>query len=147
MLFILLNIGIQSQSYPKFHYFDIKKLNLNELLLNEADTWKGVKYVWGGTTRKGVDCSAFVRNVYKNSLNISLPRTSRQQYNNTCLVEPTNKRVGDLVFFFNSKGVHHVGIIYGEGKFIHASSSRGVRVDSLEEGYWSKKKKTYHRII
>lgn len=132
-----------------FIFFNIcaSSQNLDQMLLNEANSWIGVKYSWGGTTRKGVDCSAFVRNVYKNSYDVILPRTSRQQFKDTHSINQDDVRVGDLIFFSNSVGVNHVGLVIGVGRFIHASSSRGVRIDSFIEGYWSKRKMKFHRII
>lgn len=135
IIFILFGINVSSQ-----------KDNLGKII-EESNSWIGVKYKWGGTTRKGIDCSAFVRNVYKNSSDIILPRTSRQQFKYTHSILQNKIRIGDLIFFSNSKGIHHVGLIINEEEFIHASSSRGVRIDSFKKGYWSTQKMSFRRII
>ena len=149
MILIFLNFSLNAKIslLPYKNYLKINEINLVNVLLNEADTWIGTKYVWGGTSRKGIDCSAFVRNVYEKSLNIDLPRTSREQFKYTKQIDKNNIQKGDLVFFLNSKGIHHVGIIYDKDKFIHVSSSRGVRIDSLNSGYWKDKKKKFCKII
>ena len=149
MILIFLNFSLNAKIslLPYKNYLKINEINLVNVLLNEADTWIGTKYVWGGTSRKGIDCSAFVRNVYEKSLNIDLPRTSREQFKYTKQIDKNNIQKGDLVFFLNSKGIHHVGIIYDKDKFIHVSSSRGVRIDSLNSGYWKNKKKKFCKII
>lgn len=149
IIFIFLNFSLNAKIslLPYKNYLKVNEINLVNVLLNEADTWIGTKYIWGGTSRKGIDCSAFVRNVYEKSLNIYLPRTSREQFKYTKQIDKNNIQKGDLVFFLNSKGIHHVGIIYDKDKFIHASSSRGVRIDSLNSGYWKDKKKKFCKII
>ena len=149
MILIFLNFSLNAgiSPLPYKNYLRVNKTSLVDVLLNEADTWIGTKYVWGGTSRKGIDCSAFVRNVYEKSLNIYLPRTSREQFKYTKQIDKNNIQKGDLVFFLNSKGIHHVGIIYDKDKFIHVSSSRGVRIDSLNSGYWKNKKKKFCKII
>lgn len=147
LIFLNFSLNAKISLLPYKNYLKVNEINLVNVLLNEADTWIGTKYIWGGTSRKGIDCSAFVRNVYEKSLNIYLPRTSREQFKYTKQIDKNNIQKGDLVFFLNSKGIHHVGIIYDKDKFIHASSSRGVRIDSLNSGYWKDKKKKFCKII
>lgn len=100
----------------------------------------GVKYVYGGTTTSGFDCSGFIGYVFgKNG--VKLPRTSSGMYSAGNAVSKANLITGDLVFFNTSgRGVSHVGIYIGDGKFAHASTSRGVRVDKLNDPYyWGKR--------
>ena len=99
-----------------------------------------VPYKYGGETKSGIDCSAFTQQVYKNSLNVNLPRTAHEQYR---IGERINKidelKFGDLVFFDTSQ-IHypgHVGIYLGDKLFVHASVSKGVIVSSLENKYFS----------
>ena len=109
-------------------------------LSKTATSLIGVKYVYGGTTTRGFDCSGFVGYVFdKNGIN--LPRSSSGMYSTGTAVSKTNLSTGDLVFFNTSgRGVSHVGIYIGDGKFAHASSSRGVRVDKLNDPYyWGKR--------
>lgn len=97
----------------------------------------GVPYVFGGTSPYGFDCSGYVQYVFANA-GISLPRTADVQYEVGTPISTTDLVSGDLVFFTTyTYGASHVGIYLGDGKFIHASSSRGVTVDSLGSSYWS----------
>lgn len=99
----------------------------------------GTSYKMGGTSLAGFDCSGFTSYVFKN-LGLTLPRTSQAQYKTGTAVSKTNLREGDLVFFNTSgRGVSHVGIYVGNGKFSHSSSSRGVTITSLSDSYWSKR--------
>lgn len=96
----------------------------------------GVKYVYGGTTPSGFDCSGFTQYVFAKN-GISLPRISRDQYQKGTSVSLSNLKAGDLVFFSFAKNgvVDHVGISVGNGQFINASSSKGVTIYSLGS-YW-----------
>jgi cell wall-associated NlpC family hydrolase len=96
-------------------------------VLASADEYVGTKYVWGGTTPRGFDCSGFVQYVYREH-GIELPRTSRQQAQVGRYV-PTSQaslRVGDLLFFAtDGKRIDHIAIYAGDGEIIHSSSSGG----------------------
>lgn len=97
----------------------------------------GVPYVFGGTTPYGFDCSGYVQYVFANA-GISLPRTADVQYEVGTPISTTELVTGDLVFFTTyTYGASHVGIYIGDNNFIHASSSRGVTIDSLGSSYWS----------
>ena len=102
-------------------------------VVNYAKQFLGNKYVYGGTTPSGFDCSGFTQYVYKH-FGISLNRTAAAQYRNGTSV--TNLQAGDLVMFGKS-GINHVGIYMGGNTFIHAAnSSRGVTTDTLASGYY-----------
>ncbi|WP_235753835.1 C40 family peptidase [Psychrobacillus sp. INOP01] len=109
-------------------------------IVSSAKSLVGIKYRYGGTTKTGFDCSGYIGYVYK-SKGIYLARTAAGMYNSGKTVNKANLAVGDLVFFNTSgKGVSHVGMYIGSGKFIHASTSKGVRVDKLNDPYyWGKK--------
>ena len=106
-------------------------------LVSAAERYLGVPYRYGGEDRNGMDCSGLVWRAYMDVSSSELPRTSRQLYRSGSQVAPGDEARGDLVFFATSgRGVNHVGITDGRGRFIHASSSRGVVWDKLSDNYW-----------
>ncbi len=112
----------------------------NDSLYIMAEEWIGTPYLYGGNTRKGVDCSGFVVQVYLNVYGKKLERNSAMIFQKNC--EKTDKsdlKEGDLVFFSNARNrkINHVGIYLKGGKFVHASS-KGVVVDSLSQPYYEK---------
>lgn len=130
--------GVNTTPTPA--HIDFAAMSLSapaEKLLREAETWIGTPYVYGGNGRQGIDCSGFVLQVFRNSVGISLPRTSREQYRFCTEIDKTQLQPGDLVFFTIRGGstVGHVGIYIGDGNMIHASSSRGVIISSLSTNY------------
>ena len=108
-------------------------------LFTVAEKWLGVPYRYGGNTKKGCDCSGFVSQVYKAVYGKSLERNSAAIRDKNCSkIRRSQLRTGDLVFFKtgSSRKINHVGIYLKDNKFIHASSSKGVIVSSLEEKYY-----------
>ena len=109
------------------------------LLVRVVKTFLGVPYRLGGSTLKGIDCSAFVRKIYE-IFNIQLPRTTREQFLIGRKVEKSQLEEGDLVFFQERGNRAHVGIYVGDNQFVHASSySREVKMDHLDTPYYSKR--------
>jgi len=107
----------------------------------------GVRYQYGGTTPSGFDCSGFTSYVFK-KLGIDLPRTSKDQFAIGQKVDQADLIAGDLVFFNTSgHGVSHVGIYIGDGKFVHASSSKGVTITALTDKYYVKRYLGARRIM
>ncbi|SER67050.1 C40 family peptidase [Psychrobacillus sp. OK032] len=105
-------------------------------IVSSAKNLIGIKYRYGGTTKAGFDCSGFIGYIYKNN-GVNLPRTAAGMYSTGESVKKANLAVGDLVFFNTSgKGVSHVGMYIGSGKFIHASTSKGVKIDKLNDPYY-----------
>lgn len=111
----------------------------NHALYTEVSGWLGTPYRSGGSSKNGTDCSGLATQIYRKVYNIRLPRTSDAQYSSSNKVAKRNLREGDLVFFASNrsrKRVAHSGIYLKNGKFIHASSSQGVIISSLNEDYY-----------
>jgi cell wall-associated NlpC family hydrolase len=115
------------------------ELLANNYLLQGVDEWYGTRYRMGGTTKRGVDCSAFTSAVYTSVYGLTIPRTAREQYRTTRRISMTELKEGDLLFFNTTGGVSHVGIYLQNNKFIHATSSRGVMVSDLFQNYYLKR--------
>jgi len=110
------------------------------LFIKVVKTFLGVPYRLGGSTLKGIDCSAFVKKIYQ-IFNVDLPRTAREQFYFGKRVKREELEEGDLVFF-KTRRVNgtHVGIYVGNNEFVHASSwSKEVKIDSLETSYFNKR--------
>ena len=110
---------------------------VDRTLRSDAPNWIGIPYRWGGTTRRGIDCSAFVQQFVRGTLGVELPRTTASQRYEGVSVERDELRPGDLVFF-RRRGVRHVGVYLSGDEFIHASSSRGVTISDLTSDYWTR---------
>lgn len=116
-------------------------------ILDEAERWIGTPYVYGGSTKSGVDCSGFVCNVFK-TVDTKLPRTSSEQAGSGESIALTQALPGDLVFFNTSgSGVSHVGILIDSENFIHASTSNGVTVNRLSEAYYGSRFMFARRVL
>lgn len=111
-------------------------------LLLSAMSLIGVKYTWGGNTpESGLDCSGFIRYVFQNSMNMTLPRTAVEMANTGKTIDKTELKPGDLVFF-NTLGrtFSHVGIYLGDNRFIHSPrAGRSVEVANMGQSYWTKR--------
>lgn len=126
-----------------------KKDDLN--LYSEASQWLGTPYRYGGTSRKGVDCSGLVGQIYKQVYRIDLERNTGNIAQKNCRrIRKNRLKTGDLVFFNTSKkkrrGVNHVGLFLKNGYFIHASTSKGVIISNLQEDYYHKAWKQGGRV-
>ena len=120
-------------------------------LMRVIDGYLGVPYQWGGTTRKGMDCSAMARAIVRETYGLELPRTSKQMYKLGSPVRGGGRlRPGDLVFFRigdSGPGVSHVGVYVGDDRFAHASSSRGGVIDQLSQPYFKTRYVGGRRIL
>lgn len=105
-----------------------------------AEKLKGKPYRYGGVTPKGFDCSGLVHYAYGKA-GLSIPRTTRDQYRASLRLPIENARPGDLLFFkINSRKLSHVGLYTGNGRFIHASTTKKrVAEASLDDPYWRKR--------
>ena len=106
-------------------------------LLSQYEEWKGARYMEGGLSKKGVDCSGFVQITFRSKLGIDLPRSTDQQVTIGRLVARDNLRTGDLIFFKTGFFSRHVGMYLGASRFLHVSLARGVTISSLKEEYWA----------
>ena len=116
---------------------DIESLS-NLSLFGFIDEWFGTRYRLGGTTKKGIDCSALTGALLLAVYGFSVPRTAKQQYNVTDHIEKEDLKEGDLVFFNTHGGVSHVGVYLENNYFLHAST-HGVTISSLDDSYYSKR--------
>lgn len=113
----------------------VEKLT-NVSLYKAIDDWYGTRYRYGGTSHRGIDCSAFMQVLGQYAFGWMLPRTAREQYASLQRISREELKEGDLVFFNTTGGVSHVGMYLQNGKFVHSSSSQGVSISSLDDSYW-----------
>jgi len=116
-------------------------------LLKEYAKWDDTPYKHGGETLRGVDCSAFIQNVYSDAFGIRLPRTTREQVKKGYLVRRSSIREGDLIFFKTGYNVRHAGIAMKNDKFLHTSTKYGVTISSLNNPYWKNKYWQTRRVL
>lgn len=130
----------------------IKHNNTIDNILSEAESYLGTPYRYGGTSRAGIDCSAFVLSVFGAAAGMDLPRVAAQQSQEGDSVDRSELQKGDLVFFSHGRRISHVGIVEevtadGQIKFIHAATSKGVMVSSLDDNYWGPKFRFAKRVV
>jgi len=122
-------------------------------IVSHAKEFVGTRYKFGGTSRKGMDCSGLVHVSFREQ-NISLPRISRDMAKRGKRIELGQVTEGDLLFFQTNKNrrvINHVGLVVesrrGDIKFIHSTTSKGVIISSLNERYWNDAFVEVRRII
>lgn len=121
-------------------------------LITRAKNYLGTPYRYGASSPSGFDCSGFTSYVYK-CMNISLGRSSRDQWKQGLSIDKDEIKVGDLVFFGSRKhNIGHVGIVCevkddGEFKFIHSSCKYGVTINNSEDGYYARRYRGARRIL
>ena len=135
----LLGTENRNENYdvPGFDYTTIK-----EKMLMEIIKYLDTPYKYGGTTKDGIDCSAFTQVLFKDVFNVNLERSARLQFTQGKEIPGKDQlQFGDLVFFNTRKRVKpgHVGIFIGENLFAHASSEKGVTISSIDYDYYSKR--------
>ena len=138
--------GFKSIEYVSPSYFryailldiEVERLS-NKKLIEYIHQWWAVPYRIGGSTMNGIDCSNFVKGLTNYTYGLELPRTSREQAAFCKEIEREELKEGDLVFFNTGRGISHVGLYMANNKFVHASTSMGVVISSLDEPYWKRR--------
>ena len=138
--------AIENCTSLQFKYALLLDMNVenitNKDLFEEIEKWMDTRYRYGGTTERGIDCSAYTGTLLADVYKLNVSRTSRNQYDECEKTQREDLRQGDLVFFNTrrrGKGVSHVGLYLGNGYFTHAGSSTGVTISNLSETYWRSK--------
>lgn len=118
-------------------------------LWDHAQTFIGIPYRYGGSTRSGMDCSGVVVRLFLDVYGLRLPHKTSALYTKGVAVSIRSLQVGDLVFFrYDAQPTpSHVGVFLGNGVFIHASSSKGVILSGLDDGYYKKRYAGARRIL
>lgn len=111
----------------------LRAMTMNDYAKLEAigTSLLGTPYLWGGSTKDGMDCSGFVQYVYRKALGIELPRTTYEQQNVGTTVDFKDLQMGDLLFFNDGSSTYHVGMYLGDGFYIH-SMNEGVQISDME---------------
>ena len=119
----------------------------NAVIRTAASRFLNIRYVLGGTSARGIDCSGYTQAVFK-QLGVNLPRTARSQYGVGTPVARGQLRSGDLVFFNTLGGVSHVGIYLGNGEFANANSYQGRTViEKMTSAYWASRYVGARRVL
>ncbi len=107
-------------------------------LWQAARAWLGTPYRYGGQSKRGVDCSGLVQQIYRELFNMRLPRTVAELAREGRFVRPPWLEPGDLIFFRTTRSgnIDHVGIYLGQDKFLHASGEQGVIISDINESYF-----------
>lgn len=148
------NTGINlAETFVKLSQQEFLAKNYNKKtvkILEQSSNFLGTPYVWGGANENGVDCSGLILQIYKNSVNIKLPRTSVEMSKVGEKIKSDKDLLpGDLVFF-NTRNFRfsHVGLYIGDNKFIHSPRNGAyVRLDNLEHAYWKKRFNGARRLL
>ena len=117
------------------------------LLEEQAYLWQGTPHRFGGTSRSGIDCSALVQNIFDETFNMYLPRTTAEQVNVGKRIATSELQAGDLVFYRINARTRHVGIYVDDDTFLHASKSEGVAISSMHDAYWKRRFWMARRVL
>jgi cell wall-associated NlpC family hydrolase len=115
-------------------------------VLTFAESWLGTPYCYGGLDKNCTDCSGFVKQIY-DMAGINLPRTAALQYDFGKELDDNDTNPGDLVFFRRNNKISHVGIYIGNKQFIHASTNKGVVLQSLEDDFYRQNFAGFKKVL
>ena len=142
-----IEIGTYAQLSSRSAALRLNRSSQGALVVEKAKEYLGVRYVYGGSSPSGFDCSGFTSYVYS-QMGHAIARTAAGQANNGVKITKEQLLPGDLVFFNTYGGISHVGIYVGNGQMIHApNSGRTVSYDSINSGYYSSRYVTARRIV
>jgi cell wall-associated NlpC family hydrolase len=132
---------IENSSMLQFRYAMMLDVPVEAItnfsLYTFVDEWYGTRYRFGGTTKKGIDCSSFTQKLYAQAYGLEIPRTAVTQYAACKRIRKEELQEGDLIFFHTTRrGISHVGVYLGNDRFVHASSSRGIVINNLTDSYY-----------
>ncbi|MEO8765956.1 MAG: C40 family peptidase [Ginsengibacter sp.] len=134
---------IERLTSMQFKYAMLLKVDVESLknltLFGVIENWLGTRYRMGGTGKKGIDCSALTGTLLMAVYGFAVPRTARQQYDESQHLDKDDLKEGDLVFFNTHGGISHVGLYLDNDYFVHASSSEGVTISNLKDNYYAKR--------
>lgn len=138
----------QAMRYNKFSYQTPNYHQaITQKLLSEYSDWKGTRYLFGGTSKSGIDCSALLQHIFNSQFNLKIPRTTAQQHKLGQPISKNQLKAGDLIFFKTGSARRHVGIYVGDSKFLHASASKGVTITDINHQYWRAKYWKSKRVL
>ncbi|MDU8924436.1 NlpC/P60 family protein [Pasteurellaceae bacterium LIM206] len=133
-------MDVRSATLSSSHFSPVQDKKLAKVY----NQWAGTRYRLGGTTAKGIDCSAFMQETFASAFGISLPRSTSEQRYVGKRIQKQELRKGDLVFFRSNR---HVGVYMGNNQFMHASTREGVTISSLDESYWARSYTQSRRVL
>lgn len=121
---------------PSVQHSHVAQSDIQAALYAQLDEWRGTPYLLGGNTKRGIDCSGFVKQTFAQRFKQAVPRTTLQLAKEGHKINRSDLRAGDLVFFKTGRGVRHVGVYVSDNNFVHASKSAGVTLSNLDSRYW-----------
>jgi len=138
-----LKLATEACKSIQFKYAQLMDMDIEDItnftMFHFVEDWLKTRYRYGGTTKAGIDCSAFTSLLLATVSGIKIPRTARQQYAASKKISREEIKEGDLVFFNTRGGVSHVGVYLANDYFVHASSSDGVTISNLNDAYYSRR--------
>jgi lipoprotein Spr len=134
---------IETSTAVQFKYAQLMNVEVEAItdtkLYEAIEEWWGTRYRYGGTTKKGIDCSALTGTLLTQAYGFTPERTARAQYAQCQKINREDLQEGDLIFFNTRGGVSHVGVYLTNNYFVHSSTSSGVTISNLNDDYYSRK--------